>query len=264
MKTLVFDLDGTLTESKQSIDPEMAALIGKLLETHNIAIISGASWKQLETQVLNKITKDPQFLTNLYIMPTSGAGMYQLWGKYGWVAVYQLKLNRSSVHEITKAIEKSLVETSWVQPDKLWGKQIENRESQITFSALGQKAPIEKKDGFDSDLKKRTVLLEYLQQKIPNYDIRIGGSTSIDVSLRGINKKYGIEELIKRLHISKDDIVYIGDAIFKGGNDYVAIELGLDFVKVQDPEDTKKWIRSVLDGEDKLEKSHKGKRNGTY
>src|SRR5690606_25146130 len=242
MKTLVFDLDGTLTESKQPIDPEMAALIGKLLETNNVAIISGASWEQIETQVLNRLTIKPELLSSLYIIPTSGSAMYQVWGKYGWVSVYQHKLNKGSVVEITKAFEKSIVETAWKQPEKLWGKQIENRESQITFSALGQKAPIEKKEVFDPDGSKRKVLLEFLQKKIPNYDIRLGGSTSIDISLRGINKKYGIEELIKRLHISKDNITYIGNAIYKDGNDYAAIELGLNFVKVSDPEDTKKWI----------------------
>lgn len=254
MKTLVFDLDGTLTESKQSIDSEMGVLLEKLLETYNVAIISGASWKQVETQVIKKLTNKPELLSNLYILPTSGAGLFQVWGKYGWVAVYQLKLNRSSVNEITKAIEKSLVETSWEQPDKLWGKQIENRETQITFSALGQKAPIEKKEDFDPKFQKRTVLFEYLKRKIPNYDIRLGGSTSIDISLRGINKKYGIEELIRRLHLIKDDITYIGDTIFKGGSDYVAVDLGLNYIKVNNIEDTKKWIHSILNNENKLEK----------
>lgn len=254
MKTIVFDLDGTLTESKLPIDPEMGALIGKLLETHNVAIISGGSWEQIETQVVKKLNVKQELLSSLYILPTSGASMYQVWSKYGWVGVYQLKLNRNAANEITKAIEKSLVETSWKQPDKLWGKQIEDRESQITFSALGQKAPVEKKEIFDPDCSKRKVLVEYLQKKLPNYEVRLGGSTSIDISLRGITKKYGVEELIKRLHISKDDIIYIGDSIFKDGNDFAAIELGLEFVKVQDPEDTKKWISSFLDGEKSLEK----------
>lgn len=247
MKTIVFDLDGTLTESKQGIDEEMAVLLAKLMATHNVAIISGATWKQFQKQIVDKLTTDSALLNNLYLLPASGGSMYQLWGKYGWVATYQTKLHRRDILRIHKAFEEAIEESSWEQPDKLWGRQIENREGQITFSALGQNAPLEAKENFDPDFSKRKVLYEVLQKKLPSYDIRMGGTTSIDVSLRGINKKYGVDELMKRLHISKDDVVYVGDTIFKGGNDYAAVEMGLDYVQVRDIEETKDWIRSVLD-----------------
>jgi phosphomannomutase len=255
MKTIVFDLDGTLTESKQPLDEEMSALIAKLLVTHNVAIISGATWRQFQKQVVNKLTTDPALLNNLYLLPTSGGSMYQVWGKYGWVTTYQTKLHRRDIARITKAFEEAIEESSWEQPEKLWGRQIENREGQITFSALGQNAPLEAKEKFDPDFSKRKVLCEALQKNLPSYEIRMGGTTSIDVSVWGINKKYGVDELMKRLHISKDDVVYVGDAIFKGGNDYAAVEMGLDYVQVRDIEETKDWIRGVLDSATALEKT---------
>lgn len=246
MKTIVFDLDGTLTESKEVLDGEMVVLLTKLLETHNVAIISGADWKQFQKQVLSRLSDAN--LNNLYLLPTSGGSMYQIWGKYGWVATYQTKLQRRDVARISKAVEDTIQEKNgWEQPNKLWGKQLENREAQITFSALGQKAPIEAKEKFDPDFSKRRILVNELQKKLPTYDIHMGGTTSIDISLRGINKKYGIDELMKRLHISKDDVIFVGDAIFKGGNDYAAVEMGLDHVHVKDHEETKTWIRGVLD-----------------
>jgi hypothetical protein len=52
---------------------------------------------------------------------------------------------------------------------------------------------------------------------------------------------------MKRTHISKDDVTYVGDTIFKGGNDYAAIEMGLDYVQVKNVSDTKAWINSFLD-----------------
>lgn len=247
MKTIVFDLDGTLTESKEDLDDEMVVLLQKLLVSHNVAIISGAAWKQFQKQIVSRLCDDVTLLNNLYLMPNSGGSMYQVWGRYGWVATYQTKLHRRDVSRIQAAFEEAIEESEFEQPQKLWGKQIENRESQITFSALGQKAPLEEKDKYDPDYSKRKILVESLQKKLPSYDIRFGGTTSIDVSLKGINKKYGVDELMKRIHISKDDVVFVGDAIFKGGNDYAAIEMGLDYVQVKDHEETKNWIRGVLD-----------------
>jgi phosphomannomutase len=247
MKTIVFGLDGTLTESKQPLDEEMVSLITNLLATYNVAIISGASWKQVQKQVLNKLPNDHTLLNNLYLLPTSGGSMYQVWSKYGWVATYQTKLNRKDIVKITKAFEEAIQESEWEQPDKIWGRQIENREGQITFSALGQNAPLEIKEKFDPNFSKRKVLCELLQKNLSSYDIRMGGTTSIDISTRGISKKYGVDELMKRLHISKDDVIYIGDTIFKGGNDYAAVEMGLDYIQVRDIEETKNWIRTVLD-----------------
>lgn len=249
-KTIVFDLDGTLSESREPIDDEMAHLLVKLLSKHNVAIISGSSWKQFHKQVVIKL-KDSSELNNLYLLPTSGGSMYQIWGKYGWVATYQEKLNRRDVARITKAFEEAIKESAWEQPDKLWGKQLENRESHITFSALGQNAPVEAKEKFDPDSSKRKVLVEALQKKLASYEVRIGGTTSIDVSLRGINKKYGIDELMKRLHVSKDDVIYVYNSL--KNNEYVAAEMGLDNVQVRDHEETKAWIRSVLDGTKGLE-----------
>ena len=248
MKTIVFDLDGTLTDSKEPLDEEMAAILIKLLAFRNVAIISGASWRQFQKQVVNHL-KGSDKLNNLYLLPTSGGSMYQTWGKYGWVATYQHKLHRRDVARIMKAFEEVLEETEFERPKKLWGRQIESRDSQITFSALGQNAPIEAKEKYDPDFSKRRALADALQKKLPSYDVRIGGTTSIDISLRGINKKFGIDELMKRLHVSKDDVVYVGCDIFKGGSNYVAIEMGLDHVEVRDSEETRHWIRDILDAE---------------
>jgi HAD superfamily hydrolase (TIGR01484 family) len=254
MKTIVFNLDGTLTESKETLDEEMAALLVKLLQNHNVAIVAGASWKQFQKQVVNQLRVDSSKLNNLYLLPTSGGSMYQTWSKYGWVATYQHKLHRRDIARITKTIEESLEEIGFEKPKKLWGRQIETRESQVTFSALGQNAPSEVKDKYDPDYSRRRLLLNSLQKKLPAYDICIGGRTSIDISLRGINKKYGIDELMKRLHISKDDVIFVGNSIFKGGSNYVAVEMGLEYFEVRDVEDTRNWIREILDAE-VLEKS---------
>jgi HAD superfamily hydrolase (TIGR01484 family) len=252
MKTIVFDLDGTLTESKEALDSEMIALLSKLLATHSIAIVSSSTWKQFQKQVLTGIDEN---VNNLYLLPNSGGSMYQTWGRYGWVATYQTKLSKRDTDRIEKAFDDAIADSGFKQPDKLWGKQFENRESQITFSALGQKAPIEEKESYDPDLSKRKVLVESLQKKLTSYDVSISGTTSVEVSLKGINKKFGIDELMKRLHVSKDDVLFVGSKIVKGNTNYVAVEMGLNYVQVNDCEDTKKLIRSLLDPATSLEKT---------
>jgi hypothetical protein len=107
MKTLVFGLDGTLTESKVDLDSEMAFLLRTLCQTNKVAVLAGCSWKQCEKQFLNCLgTQDLKVLNNLYVMPTSGASLYQIWSKYGWLAVYQNKLSKKDVDTIHAAFDK--------------------------------------------------------------------------------------------------------------------------------------------------------------
>lgn len=248
MKTIVFDLDETLTNSKESLDVEMLALLGKLLETNSIAIVSDTSWNQFQKQILSCFENDPSVsLNNLYLLPSSGGSMYQTWGKYGWVATYQMKLSKRDTDYIERILDEAISESSFKQPNKLWGKQVEVLDSEVVFSALGRKAPIEEKENYDPDLSKRTVLATMLQKKLSSYDVRITGTTSIEISIKGVNKKFGIDELMKRLHTSKDDVLFIGTNISKSNSNYVAIEMGLNHIQVKDCEDTKRVIRSLLD-----------------
>ena len=247
MKTIVFDLGQTLAVSKEAIDNEMVVLIGKLLITNNVAIISGASWKQVSKQINDLLTIDSKALNNLYILPFSGGSMYQSWSKYGWVAAYQNKFTSQDIDRINIAFSEALSESGFIHPQKLWGKQLESCESKVTFSALGHRVPLEVKDKWDVDGRKRKVIVDILRRKLSGYEVCVAGMNSIDVSPKGINKKYGIDELMKKLRSSKDDVTYVGDAIFKGGSDYAAIEMGLAYVQVQNPENTKDFIRKILD-----------------
>jgi hydroxymethylpyrimidine pyrophosphatase-like HAD family hydrolase len=73
---IVFDLDGTLAESKSSLDGEMAALLGTLLGVVKVAVISGGNWPQFEKQLLSNLPRDGR-LKNLSLLPTCGTKFYQ-------------------------------------------------------------------------------------------------------------------------------------------------------------------------------------------
>ena len=241
-KLIVFDLDGTLAESKSPLDPEMAELLHDLLGVVKVAVISGGDWPQFEKQVVSKLPHD-QRLANLSLLPTCGTKFYQYSGD--WKKLYEEDFTANERTKIISSLNKALAVEGF-RPEKLWGEQIEDRGSQITFSALGQQAPLEEKDKWDPDYTKRKRIKAILDAFIPEFSVRIGGSTSIDVTKPGIDKAYGIGKLRDLLHVSLNEMIYIGDALFVGGNDYPAEQVGVDGIPVKGPDETKLVVRAII------------------
>jgi 3-deoxy-D-manno-octulosonate 8-phosphate phosphatase KdsC-like HAD superfamily phosphatase len=76
--------------------------------------------------------------------------------------------------------------------------------------------------------------------------VRLGGATSIDITKPGIDKAYGIRKLRDILCIAIQDMIYIGDAVFPGGNDYPAKEAGALSIEVRDPAETRTVIEAII------------------
>src|SRR5208283_3972262 len=241
-KLIVFDLDGTLAESKSALDPEMSGLLHDLLGIVKVAVISGGDWPQFEQQVVSKLPND-QRLANLSLLPTCGTKFYRYSGD--WKKLYEEDFTADERAKIISSLNKALAVEGF-KPEKLWGEQIEDRGSQITFSALGQRAPLEEKDKWDPDYTKRKRIKAILDTFIPEFSVRIGGSTSIDVTKPGIDKAYGIAKLRDLLHVSLKEMIYIGDALFVGGNDYPAEQAGVDCIPVKGPDETKRVIQAII------------------
>ncbi|MGA7884603.1 MAG: HAD-IIB family hydrolase [Acidobacteriaceae bacterium] len=241
-KLIVFDLDGTLARSKSSIDDEMSALLSALLSIVKVAVISGGAWPQFEEQLLCHLPDD-EHLLNLSILPTCGTKFYRYSGK--WQKIYSEDLTADEKEKIVSALKRAF-EASGFKAEKVWGEVIEDRGSQITLSALGQQAPLAEKEKWDPDFAKRKRIKTILDPLIPNFSVRLGGATSIDVTRPGIDKAYGIRKLRDVLGISLKDMIYIGDALFVGGNDYPAEQAGVISIPVCGPEDTKRVIESIL------------------
>lgn len=241
-KLIVFDLDGTLAESKAAIDPEMAELLNKLLQVAKVSIISGGDWPQFQAQVLSKLPQK-QYLKNLIILPTCGTKYYQY--RLSWKKLYSEDFTKEEAKKIIDNLQNAVNE-SGIKVEKIWGKQIEDRGSQITFSALGQQAPLENKKGFDPDFAKRIKIKAILDKTLKDFSVEMGGATSIDITKPGIDKAYGIYKLHQTLDVKIRRTIYIGDALFKGGNDYPATTTGVACLSVKNPEETKKVIETLI------------------
>ncbi len=243
MKTLiVFDLDGTLALSKSAVDPEMAALLGRLLAVVRVAIISGGDFPQFETQVLAKLPAGAE-LGDLSILPTSGTKFFQY--KDGWQKLYSEDFTPDQKKKIVDALSKAVAESGFAAK-KTWGEAIEDRGTQITYSALGQQAPLDEKNTWDPDFAKRKKIKALLEPMLPEFSIGLGGSTSIDVTLPGIDKAYGIRKLRDVLGVPIEAMLFIGDALFPGGNDYPAKAAGAESIAVRDPEETKRVTEAIV------------------
>ncbi len=142
-KLIIFDLDGTLAKSKASIDKEMATLLNTLLSIVKIAVISGGDWPQFKKQVISPLAKDTK-LKNLSILPACETKFYEY--KNDWEKLYSEDFMKEEKDKILGSL-KIAIDKSGLVFKKLWGKQIEDRGSQVTFSALGQKAPLKEKCG---------------------------------------------------------------------------------------------------------------------
>ena len=241
-KLIVFDLDGTLAESKSTLDAEMATLLGRLLRTIQIAIISGGDWPQFETQVLSKLADDTR-LSNLSLLPTCGTKFYTYAGV--WKTLYSEVFSAQQKKMIIDALHEA-PGTAGIALEQHWGDVIEDRGSQITFSALGQAAPLAEKKKWDPDFVKRKKIQVILDALLPDYSVKLGGSTSIDVTRPGIDKGYGIKKLQDVLGVGLKEMLFIGDALFPGGNDYPAKEAGVDCIQVRDPSETKRVVEAII------------------
>jgi HAD superfamily hydrolase (TIGR01484 family) len=241
-KLIVFDLDGTLAESKAAIDKDMSERLTALLRVAKVAIISGGDWPQFEKQVLSHLPTGKK-LKNLSILPTCGTKFYQY--KKEWKQLYAENFTDAEKEKIIASLNKA-VDDSGFKATKTWGETVEDRGSQVTYSALGQEAPLDEKKKYDPDFKKRDKIKQSLEKMIPEFAINLGGATSIDVTKKGIDKKYGIHKLRDVLDIKISQMIFIGDAIFPGGNDYPAKEAGTFSIRVKDPDETKTVIEGII------------------
>jgi HAD superfamily hydrolase (TIGR01484 family) len=240
-KLIVFDLDGTLAESKSAIDAEMAGLFAGLLAVIRVAIISGGDLPQFQTQVLAHLPASTK-LEDLSLLPTCGTRFFQY--DNGWQKVYAEDLSADRKKKIIDALNKA-VDESGFKATKTWGDSIEDRESQITYSALGQQAPLDEKKSWDPDFAKRKKIKAILDPLLPDFAVNLGGSTSIDITLPGIDKAYGIGKLRDILKVTVAEMIYVGDALFPGGNDYPARSTGAVCIQVRDPNETKRVIEAI-------------------
>jgi HAD superfamily hydrolase (TIGR01484 family) len=245
-KLIAFDLDGTLAESKSALPDRMSELLNELLDNFQVCVISGGKFGQFEKQLLGNLKTSPANMEKLHLMPTCGTRYFTYdINATKWHQIYAEDFTEADKKKIVEALREGVKECGF-DKDKTWGEQIEDRGSQITFSALGQEAPVKEKEEWDPDNAKKAKIRDIVAHKIPEFEVRSGGSTSVDITKLGIDKAYGMEKLMQILEISKEDILFFGDRLTEGGNDYPVKAMGIDTIEVSNWEDTALALQAIL------------------
>lgn len=245
VQLVAFDLDDTLAPSKTAITPRMADLLVQLLGAVEVCVISGGQFGQFESQLIANLPLDePDALTRMHLMPTCGT-QYYLFRDGTWQQQYAENLTDEQKAAALAAVESEAKRLGLWESDT-WGPILEDRGSQITFSALGQKAPAEAKHAWDPTGTKRLALREAVAARVPDLEVRAGGSTSIDITRAGIDKAYGMTQLAEHTGIPLASMLFYGDRLDEGGNDYPVLAIGVPSVAVEGWEDTADRLDALL------------------
>ncbi len=241
-KVIIADVDETICESCQVISDEMATKINSLIaQGFIVAFVSGTHQSELKRMISNQIKGEHHILANT---GTHYCVMNNETEKEIHNEVFSTKEKEEILSAIAQVVQKfSLVPLTSAKD------QIQDRGSQITLVALGRNAPIEIKKAYDPDGKKRLEMLplfeNLLNHEEKKYEIKVAGTTSIDITRKGIDKEWAIRKFVNYYEISFSDILFFGDKIYPGGNDYPASKI-VDCISVKNPNETLKRLYEIF------------------
>jgi HAD superfamily hydrolase (TIGR01484 family) len=245
VRLVAFDLDDTLAPSKAPLDPRMAELLVQLLDVVPVCVISGGQFGQFQSQLVANLPEGAgDSLARLHLMPTCGTQYYR-YENGDWQQIYAENLT----DEQKTAAQDALVTSAkrlGLWEEQTWGPILEDRGSQITYSALGQQAPIPAKSAWDPTGAKKESLRAAAAELLPELEVRSGGSTSVDVTRKGIDKAYGMTKLSELTGIPLTEMLFVGDRLDEGGNDYPVKSVGVPTHAVEGWEDTAEFVEGFL------------------
>lgn len=243
IKLLSFDLDNTLAESKSNLNSSMRDILNRLIRKFKIAIITSGDIEQIKRYVLPEI--DSENYKNLFLLPTSGAKFY-IFRESEFFLLDEQKINEDEKREIIKALDEIISEFKIDELER-YGDRVEDRSTQITLSVFGQEAPVHIKKEWDPLKIKRIEMRKKLIELIDNskFEVFINGSTSLDISLKEIDKGYGMNKLLKHLELQPEEALFFGDSFGEEGNDLAVIKTKVRCFEVNNPMETLKLLHIV-------------------
>ncbi len=242
-QAVIFDMDGTLTES--FVPPAQSVLddLVKLAHRIPIAIMSGASFDRIQRDVLQRMQGSDT--TRLYVFSDGGAQSH-MWQNGAWHEMYNYILAPQDRRIITDAIREAATECDLFagEPDT---SRILDRETSVAWTALkGDVTPHQKRE-WDKNGEKLPKLLAAMRKRLSDFEVLIGGKTTIDVTRKGITKAFGVEWLAKDLSLEPKNMLFIGDGFMEGGNDAIVIPTGIQTTETSGPEETLEIIADLLE-----------------
>ena len=230
---IFFDLDNTLTRSRSLVTKEMSLLLTQLSQKHEVIIVSGATQKQITLQLGKSLAG------RYWVMGQNGNMCVTKKGELLWENKMDWTQKLVVLEYANSIIEKKLFRYK----NKL--DLIQDRDCQISYSIIGHSEDIGRKERADPDQIKRLTVLKKFPFRSKSVEVKIGGTTCFDFFIKGYNKGRNVNELCKKMKWKKNDCLYIGDALFKNGNDETVIGV-TPTRQVADPKETERVISEIL------------------
>ena len=247
-RLVAFDLDDTLAPSKSPVPERMLDVFSRLLGRTSVAVISGGNFEQFDAQLVSRLdaagSVPEEALERLHLLPTCGT-RYERREGGAWRTVYREQLSESERDGALTALREE-AERLGLWESETWGEILEDRGSQVTFSALGQRAPVDAKQAWDPDGSRKNALRAAVAERLPELEVRSGGSTSVDITRRGIDKAYGMRKLEEQTGIPLSEMLFVGDRLDPDGNDYPVKAIGVECHAVTGWEDTADFLERLL------------------
>lgn len=234
-----FDLDNTLTRSKSPILPSHEEILVRLSERADVIVVSGSSEKNIWSRLTDKSRGC------YYSLTQNGNRAFDK----DRVLLWERLLTAEQKAAATRFVALARAHTPTTVPDE--NDLVEDRGCQVAFSFIGQHADIELKERFDPDFSKRRKVLADLHEEVEKLErehgleITIGGTTNLDIYQKGMNKGYNVRELIALKGWDPAESVYIGDALFPGGNDETVVGV-IPTKAIRDYNETYAHLESIL------------------
>lgn len=235
------DVDDTVAPSTQPIAPDMVAALCALADAGvKLGFVSGASIDLLLKQVSVKLPREH------VLLGTSGSHAVRIAADGGRSELFKLDFSATEREEILSALE-GLIREHGIQTETTLADQLQDRGCQFTLSALGRGADAAHKRAFDPEGAKRREWVRYLTARLGDgrFSVRMGGTTSIDITAKGVDKASGMRRLLREQGWKAEDGLYFGDRFEETGNDHPVLAL-MDCVAVHSPADTLKHLKAFL------------------
>ena len=234
-----FDLDNTLTPSKALILPEHAPILKRLTEVADVIVVSGHGEKDIRKHLT------PALEGTYHILGQNGNFAETRDGKKLW----NRSLTQTQKDATLAFIATARARLNYTVKDE--NDIIDDRDSQIAYSLIGHHEDPETKKNFDPKHEIRLGLLRDMADDVEalrqaDVEVRSGGTTVLDFFALGKNKGYNVAHYIEAMQWDKDECLYMGDALFPGGNDETVIGV-IQTQAVSGPDDTFSFIKKMLD-----------------
>lgn len=198
----LFDVDGTLTPSREKINPAFQEWFLEFCKNNTVSLVSGSDYQKTVEQLGQELIDEVKFVFSCSgnVVRESGEIIHE----HYWTAP----------EPVMDYLKSHLFVSDY---EERFGKHFEHRTGMLNFSVVGRNAKgKDRTEYYKWDLvhKERESIVNTINETWPDLRALIGGETGVDISSAGADKSQVLE------WIDDSDVIFFGDRTDPVGNDY--------------------------------------------